>query len=253
MARTITSGMSPGDKERTYRAGSLDQCVVPGPNIRRGSTARRAWSAITVRILVTSSCFSNVLTVGESALTPKLDDRRVSCLGSNATRLRIFRRRIFSASASWQSFSLHGSFFRLRRNKKCHSGGLNPAPLLEPFFHKKARNCYINNSQTDPLLSSPLNSHTDPIGVNEQPDFAAPCCVLGKGRQVIPPPRDDQADTPTQSSSESPASSKAEARRAGSSDLALTAQSIQPLFLSLRSVGLTSPLLPIPCCFIPAL
>ena len=72
---------------------------------------------------------------------------------SNSVRLRVFQRRIFWASFSWRVFIHQMRFFRLRRNKKCNDGGLNPAPHRYPLFHKKTRNCFIINSLTDPQLS----------------------------------------------------------------------------------------------------
>ena len=139
------------------------------------------------------------------------------------------------------------------RNKKVTTSSLHPPPTGILFCHKKTWKISIFIYQTDRRLSSTLKSHTPFIGVSQKPGRPAPRLSSRQGRKVILPPRDDQAYTPTQSSRESPASSRAEASKAGSSDLELTAQSIQPLFLSLRSVGLTSPLLPIACCFMPAL
>jgi hypothetical protein len=139
--------------------------------------------------------------------------RSVDCLGSNPTALRFFQRRDFLTSFVCRSSNPPcGKTFESKETIKVTTlVVVPPAPLGEPFFHKETWNCYIKNSLTDPPVSLPLNSHTHLVGVIQKPDVPARFLHLGKGRQVIPPPRDDQSYTPTQSSSDSPASSKAEA------------------------------------------
>src|SRR5271157_4458088 len=76
-------------------------------------------------------------------------------------------------------------------------------------------------------------------------------CQAGAAGDPAAP--EDPTYTPTHSSRDSPTSSKAEARRAGSSVFAFTVQSIQPFILSLLSVGHASPLPFNSCCFMPDL
>ena len=127
----------------------------------------------------------------------------------------------------------------------------HPPRLWYRFFRKTSE--IVASTTLQPTLScrrfSTLTSLSS-VSVNSLSSRSTP---VSQGRQVIPPPRDDQAYTPTHSSRESPTCSKAEASSHGSSVVAFTVQSIQLFIWSLLSVGDASPLPFNSCCFMPDL
>ena len=101
---------------------------------------------------------------------------------SNPASLRFFQRRFFGPRLSAELVSPpRESSVSEETINETTLGVVPPAPLGEPFFHKKTWNCYIKNSLTDPPLSSRRNSHSDPIGVSQYPNSQLVACIFGRG------------------------------------------------------------------------